>query len=116
MLFISSFCETSEKVIRPALKEGRIVIADRWYYSTIAYQGYASKNKETYLKFIRNFTYLRKYIVNVKDPDLSLILMAPWDVLHNRFLNRSQELDKMESKDLEFKKKVYEYYKDICFG
>ncbi len=41
MLFLASRAQICEKVIVPALKEGKIVIADRFYDSTIAYQGMA---------------------------------------------------------------------------
>ena len=46
LLFSSSFCETSQKVIKPALNKNELIISDRWYYSTIAYQCYANNNKD----------------------------------------------------------------------
>jgi dTMP kinase len=38
-LFINDRKEHVEKVIQPSLKDGKIVIVDRYYFSTIAYQG-----------------------------------------------------------------------------
>ncbi|MBU4231991.1 MAG: dTMP kinase, partial [Proteobacteria bacterium] len=38
-LFMADRREHVEKVINPALAEGKIVITDRYYYSSVAYQG-----------------------------------------------------------------------------
>lgn len=38
-LFMADRREHGEQVIKPALEAGRIVITDRYYYSTVAYQG-----------------------------------------------------------------------------
>lgn len=40
MLFEAARADLTDKVIKPALAEGKIVIADRFYDSTTAYQGY----------------------------------------------------------------------------
>ena len=40
LLFEAARAELVEKVIRPALKSGKVVIADRYVDSSIAYQGY----------------------------------------------------------------------------
>lgn len=40
LLFNTSRAQLLEEVVRPALKEGKIVICDRYTDSTIAYQGY----------------------------------------------------------------------------
>ena len=41
-LFFASRAQMLEEVIRPALKEGRDVVLDRYLLSTIAYQGYGA--------------------------------------------------------------------------
>lgn len=40
-LFTADRFEHVQKVIKPALKRGRIVMSDRYFYSTLAYQGAA---------------------------------------------------------------------------
>lgn len=40
-LFTAARCELVRTVIRPALARGEAVLVDRWWYSTLAYQGYA---------------------------------------------------------------------------
>jgi dTMP kinase len=41
MLFLAARADLTERVIRPALKEGRVVVADRFSDSSVAYQGAA---------------------------------------------------------------------------
>lgn len=40
-LYAAARTQTAYSVIWPAIEAGKIVIADRWYHSTLAYQGYA---------------------------------------------------------------------------
>ena len=40
-MYLASRVELVKKIILPALKQGKIVISDRFYDSTIAYQGFA---------------------------------------------------------------------------
>lgn len=41
LLFLSARAQHVEEVIRPALESGKIVLCDRFYDSSVAYQGYA---------------------------------------------------------------------------
>lgn len=112
LLFVTSFAETSSKLIRPALKERKMVIADRWFYSTIAYQLYA-KNDNSWLS--ENFQSLLKNC-NIEIPQLNIILMAPFNDLLDRINKRELKKDKIESRGLNYKKKLYKYYQEICVG
>ena len=40
LLFFAARKEVVEKIIKPALDQDKIVICDRFYHSTLAYQGY----------------------------------------------------------------------------
>jgi dTMP kinase len=111
LLFMASMCETSEKIIRPALEEGRLVVADRWFFSTIAYQGYANKVSK-----VENFVNDVVSFSNISCPDLSLILMAPWSTIQQRLETRNSKKDKIEDRDISFKKRTYEYYENHCPG
>jgi dTMP kinase len=48
--FIKDRKEHVEKVINPALREGRIVIVDRYYFSTMAYQGARGMDPEELMR------------------------------------------------------------------
>lgn len=40
-LYLAARSQIVQDVIKPALRDGRLVICDRFYFSTISYQGYA---------------------------------------------------------------------------
>ncbi|MEM9452664.1 MAG: dTMP kinase [Myxococcota bacterium] len=48
--FINDRREHVQKVIAPALQEGKIVLIDRYYFSTVAYQGARGMNPEEILE------------------------------------------------------------------
>jgi dTMP kinase len=64
-LFMKDRKEHLEDVIIPALKDGRVVICDRYYYSTAAYQGARGMDPEKIIEKNRRFAL---------EPDLVLLL------------------------------------------
>ncbi len=68
LLFLASRAENVREVILPALKDGKIVISDRFYDSTMAYQGYG---RGIDLKIIQYFTQL---VVGDAIPDITFFL------------------------------------------
>lgn len=97
----------AEKVI-PHLKNGGIVICDRYYDSTTAYQGYARRID---LDFIRS---LNKFVSQNVEPDLTFLLdLQPEKALKRTTLSGSS-LDRLEQEDLKFHQKVREGYLNIA--
>ena len=68
LLFLASRAENVRLIILPALEEGKIVISDRFYDSTTAYQG---SGRGIDLKIIKN---LNSLVVGKAIPDLTFIL------------------------------------------
>ena len=68
LLFLASRAENVRLIILPALKEGKIVISDRFYDSTTAYQGCG---RGIDLEIIKN---LNSLVVGKAIPDLTFIL------------------------------------------
>ncbi len=68
LLFLASRAENVREVILPALKEGEIVISDRFYDSTTAYQGYG---RGIDLKVIKC---LNDWVVEEAIPDITFFL------------------------------------------
>lgn len=70
-LFCADRAEHTESVIRPALKEGKIVLTDRFYFSSIAFQGYARGLGPDFI------THINELAVNHLKPDVVLLLDFP---------------------------------------
>jgi dTMP kinase len=67
-LFMADRREHVSEVIEPALAEGKIVISDRYYYSSVAYQGALGLDPERILA--------QNEILAVR-PDLTVVLTLP---------------------------------------
>ena len=105
LLYAASRAQLVEKVIGPALKEGKIVVSDRYIDSSIAYQGFG---RDLGYKV----TEINKFAVNELEPDLTFLLMiSPDDVMGRLDQNT---LDRLESEDFEFKKKVLEGFESVA--
>ena len=68
LLYLAARNEHVKTKIKPALKQKRVVICDRFIDSTIAYQVYG---KKVNIKFIKN---IHKHILNGLKPNLTFIL------------------------------------------
>jgi len=90
-LFLKDRRENVEKNLKPALKENKIVILDRYYYSTIAYQGAKGISRQRIRKMNEEFAVL---------PDLVIIL----DIGPSQGLCR---IGGREKKDLLFEREDY---------
>lgn len=114
LLFMASFVETTAKVIKPALEKGKLVIADRWFDSTVAYQIWPSPPFEREL-LKKIFTEVL-FSGGVAMPDLQVIMTAPVEVVMERRKNNIDDRDNFEKKDFSYTMRVMEYYADHCFG
>lgn len=99
LLYAASRAQLVETVIQPALDEGKIVVCDRYIDSSIAYQGFGRDLGP-------KVTEINKFGVNSLEPDLTFLMMIDPDSVKERL--DQENLDRLESEDLEFKKKVLE--------
>lgn len=111
LLFCAARVEDVEKIIKPALEKGKIVIADRFYDSTIAYQGMARNimNVEQILK-------LTKTIIGNIKPDLTFYLKLSPEEAFKRKSKINEGLDRIEKEGLLFHKQVekgYDYISNL---
>ncbi len=101
-LFLKDRKENVEKNLKPALKEKKIVILDRYYFSTIAYQGAKGIDRERIIKMNERF---------VAKPDLVFFLdVDPQEGL-DRIKNRRKK-DKLFER-AEYLVKVREIFKSF---
>jgi dTMP kinase len=95
LLFAADRVEHAERTIRPAIKQGKIVVSDRYVYSSMAYQGAAGLD----LNWI---WMLNRWIVK---PDLALFIDVPPEIALKRI---RREKSVMETLDNQRKvRKVY---------
>src|SRR5438132_11734557 len=86
LLMNASRAQLVREVIRPALAAGEIVLCDRFYHSTVAYQGYGRELDLTLVQTIIDFA------VGETRPDLTLLLMVPIAVSERRRRERQASL------------------------
>ncbi|UCG63223.1 MAG: dTMP kinase [Candidatus Zixiibacteriota bacterium] len=97
LLYEAARTEITAKEIAPALANGTIVLCDRFYDSTTAYQGYGRKLD------IRMVKGLHKVAVGTVLPDLTFL----FDVdLKTAFARRGNKPDRLESQSKAFHNRV----------
>src|SRR3990172_4015500 len=97
----------SEKII-PALESKKIVICDRYFDSTTAYQGYG---REIDLDFVEKLNIFVTY--NIK-PDLTLLVDIDPEIALKRKDDGDRELDRLEKENIDFHKRVRKGYLEIA--
>ena len=106
LLYQAARAQIVEQVIQPRLKSGEIVISDRYYDSTIAYQGYGHQQD---LDQVRA---LVKYATGGLKPDLTVLL----DLEVEEGLRRKKkdnEWNRMDALTVEFHQRVRAGYLEM---
>lgn len=111
-LYAAARVQHLRQVISPALREGKMVICDRFADATLAYQGYGRGVDLAWIEEIRVRT-----MENVK-PDLTFLLDLPVEVGLRRALKRmeshSVKEDRFEREALDFHQRVREGYLNLA--
>ena len=100
LLFMASRVQLLEQKIEPALNSGHVVLLDRYWFSTFAYQGIAGHlggNRVTDLVLL----------LGLRRPDLVIMLDGDPERLASRHLGTS---DRIEAKGLEYQREVRDGY------
>ena len=87
LLMNASRAQLVQQVVRPALAEGSVVLCDRFYDSTLAYQGYG---RGLDLAKVQNAIDLA---VGGTKPNITLLLDIPLEVSAGRVAKRQRESD-----------------------
>jgi dTMP kinase len=105
LLVTASRAQLVREVIRPALARGAVVIADRFYDSTLAYQGYAGGAD---LDGLRDLT---RFAVGTTIPERTFLLDVPVDViLARRASETDRRWDRFEIQDRGFHERLRDGY------
>lgn len=106
LLFEAARNHLVDKLIRPALEQNKIVLCDRFYDSTTAYQGWG---RQLDLDMVR---VLNSIATNGLQPDLTYYLKLPLDEAKNR--SKSRNIDRIESGDDGFFERIMLGFEHIC--
>ena len=102
-LSASYFTVLSQNIVRPALREGKIVIVDRYYYSTIVYSAVAGLRDEWLLS-------LRESLIK---PDLVIFLrLSPQIAIKRRPM--SEDLAFHQQADRAYEWLFAEFSDEVC--
>lgn len=107
-LFLFEACRSQivKEIIRPAIDSRNIVICDRFSDATISYQGYGGGVD------IKKIKALDKIATGSLSPDLTLLLDI--DTLEGLKRARKKGIDRMESKDVVYHKRVRAGYINLA--
>jgi dTMP kinase len=109
LLMNASRAQLVREVIRPVLALGEIVLCDRFYDSTVAYQGYGRQLDLPHVRSVIQFA------VGGTIPNLTLLLRVPIEVSEARRVSRGiLERDRFEEADREFFRRVEQGYDAIA--
>ena len=104
-LFLADRAQHVDCVIKPALKDGVIVLCDRHTYSTVAYQGYGRQLD------IEQIKKLNEIAVNGLKPDLTIVFDIDIETSMQRV---GKTKDRMESAGMDFFNRVRNGYLAIA--
>lgn len=110
LLFASARAQLVREVFLPSLALGQWIICDRYYDSTLAYQGYG---RGLDLQAIRAINDLA---TDQCRPDMTVLLDLPADLAAERMKTRSTAADRIDQEDREFMQRVRDGYLAIAAG
>lgn len=112
LLMNASRAQLVREVIRPALRSGEVVLSDRFYDSTVAYQGYGRGLNMNLVNAIIDVA------VGPTRPDMTLLLLVSRDISQERLQARQATLpfmrDRIEEADHSFFERVANGYHNIA--
>jgi dTMP kinase len=107
LLFLASRAQLVEQVIKPALREGKLVLCDRFGDSTLAYQGYGHGLNLDTLRIMLDFA------TDKLKPDLTLLLDVDVETGLQR-KRKEDEWNRLDAYELAFHQRVREGYHQLC--
>lgn len=105
LLYEASRCQHVHEVIRPALEAGKVVICDRFYDASTAYQGYA---RGIAIEKVKN---LNLVATDGQKADLTIVLDLP---VAEGLKRLGRNLDRIEGETVGFHERVRRGYLDLA--
>ncbi len=108
LLYTAARAELVLEVIRPALAQGHVVVADRYIDSTLAYQGYGLGLPVDELRR------LNELATGSLWPQLTLLFDLPARTGLDRLLRTRVKADRIEARGLDFHTRVVAGYRQLA--
>lgn len=106
LLYAASRAQMMEEKVQPLLNKGRVVILDRFFDSSLAYQAYGRE-----LDFESVLAINLAAIKNILPRITFFIDITPEQSLERR--KNASETDRLENEEMSFHYRVYEGYKEL---
>ena len=106
LLFMAARNDHVEKVIKPAIKDNKIVICDRFMDSTIVYQGMRSPRA-------KKLSLLLFDLIGIS-PDITFLIDMDPEIALDRALNRANDEDRFENYGINFQRQLRQNFLDIA--
>jgi dTMP kinase len=103
-LYAAARAQHVSQVIKPALKQGKIVLCDRFVDSSIAYQGFG---RELGVEMVEK---VNRFALQGITPDITLLFDINPEKGLERSAMRHRGVDRLEEEKLDFHRRVYEGY------
>ncbi len=108
LLFEAARAQLVREVIQPDLAAGQWVICDRFYDSTIAYQGYGRALDQTAIRCIHRLA------VGSCKPDLTILLDLPVACALARLSKRGHKQDRFDDESIAFMQRTRDGYLSLA--
>jgi dTMP kinase len=106
LLHFAARADHVERVIKPALARGAVVICDRFYDSTMAYQAYGLMSDADAVRVLIGLIGLK--------PDITFMLQVPEDIAKLRLAGRGLAVDRYDAMGADFMRRVADGFKAIA--
>jgi dTMP kinase len=107
LLYAAARAQHVYEVIKPAVDAGKIVLCDRFMYSSLAYQGYGRKLGVDEVRAINEFA-IMGYM-----PDITVFMNYSPERAFNR-MNELKEYDRIEKEDMSFHERVFKGFQELA--
>lgn len=108
LLFAAARAQLVQEIVKPALAENKVVISDRFYDSTTAYQGFG---RDMNVDFIKN---LNQYATQNLQPDLTFYFDISVETAFVRLNKRKNKADRLDLESKNFMEKTRQGYLKIA--
>ena len=107
LLFAACHSQMTDYLIAPALERGAVILCDRFFDSTMAYQGYARNIGRDFVEGLNRFSC--RGIV----PDLTLVLDLPPETGLRRSRIRAEQSQEASLKEDRFDSEKMQFHQDV---